>query len=350
MTRRSIIAATAGLALASLLSATAAHAQSEPSVLVQTTALRKGSLPRVVTAYGRVEASAAARRMIMAPVAAVVDSVAVRQGEEVTKGTALLRLIPGPRTAAAYAQAQSALRVAKELVERTRKMVAQHLATGQQLAEAEKSEADAGAALASLDAEGAGGPNLIRAPFRAIVTRIAASPGAIVAEGADLLDLARPEGLVLKVGVIPAQAAAITPGDPATVTPIGTPRSFSGKVLLRGSVVEAGDGLVPVEITLPFHSFLPGEMAGAGITTGQAEGYVVPHQAILVDDRGKPYVVQAVNRVARKVPVRVLGAAGDQDVIEGRLNPSAPLVLAGNYQLVDGMKVRLADPNAKPAP
>jgi len=76
-------------------------------------------------------------------------------------------------------------------------------------------------------------------------------------------------------------------------------------------------------------------------------GYVVPHEAVLVNDSGRPYVVQAVNGVAHKVSVRVLDAHGDQDVIAGALNARAPLVLTGNHQLDDGMKVRLA--NTPPA-
>ena len=84
-------------------------------------------------------------------------------------------------------------------------------------------------------------------------------------------------------------------------------------------------------------------MAQAAITTRQLRGYVVPHEAVLVNDSGSPYVVQAIDSVARKVPVRILDAHGNQDVIQGKLDAHAPIVLTGNYQLDDGMKVRLAD-------
>ena len=68
----------------------------------------------------------------------------------------------------------------------------------------------------------------------------------------------------------------------------------------------------------------------------------------MVDDAGASYVVQAVNGTARKVAVRVLGAQGDNAVIDGSLDAAAPLVLAGNYQLENGMKVRVADPSGTP--
>lgn len=324
-------------------------AAAAPSALVAVTPLVKGSLPRIVIAYGRVEPRAAARRTVMAPLAATVEDIYVQQGADVAKGAPLVRLNPSPATAAAYAEAQSAVAVARALVSRTEKLVGQRLATRQQLADAEKSESDARARLAALQAQGAAGPMLLSAPFRAIVTAIAASPGAIVAEGGALLDLARPDGLVLSVGVVAATAATIAPGDMAQLTPLGEHADATGRVILRGAVVDPATGLVPVEIALAPGRFLLGEMAEARITTGKIMGYVVPHAAILVDDRGASYVMQAVGTVAKKVAVRVLAAAGDKDVISGPLDAAAPLVIAGNHQLDDGMSVRLADPDGKAA-
>jgi membrane fusion protein, multidrug efflux system len=333
-----------------LLLAHSALARSEPSVLVQTTTLQKGRLPKTVTAYGSVQASASARLTIMAPLAAVVGEVYVYQGEAVDKGAPLVRLLPSPKTASEYAQAQAALHFATNHKERMQGMLKQHLATAQQLADAEKNEADAQSALKALQAQGAGGPNVLKAPSAAIVTSLSTSPGTIVAEGAPLLELAQQKSLVLTVGVVPAKAAAIAVGNDATVTPIGEKQSATGKVLSRGSIVDAGTGLIPVEITLPAGKFFPGEMAKAAIATGHVKGYIVPHTAILVNEKGSPYVVQAVNGAARLVDVTILGSQGNRDVIDGSLDPASPLVLDGNYQLEAGMKVRFADPDGKAAP
>jgi len=352
MTRRSHVWAVS-LALGAAFVLPLARADDAPdansSVLVTLARLKQGSLPHVVVGYGTVEPSAAGHKTVMAPVAAVVAEIDVRLGEEVAKGAPLIRLAPSPATASSYAQAKSALAVAGHLAASTRKLVAGHLATAQQLADAEKSESDARAQLRALESVGAGGSHVIRAPFRAIVTALSTTPGALVAEGAALLDLAAPQNLVLNVGVVPAQAAAIHANDAATVQLIGTSQPVTAKVLLCGAVAEADTGLVPVVIALPPDGFLPGEMAQARITAGEMRGYVVPHAAILANDSGEPYVVQAVNGVAHKVPVHVLIADGDEDVINGALDPRAPLVLSGNYQLDDGMKVRLTDtPAAAP--
>jgi membrane fusion protein (multidrug efflux system) len=350
MTRRSIawIACLAVSAAVLLTFAARADdggdANSNASVLVTLSQLKEGVLPSVVVGYGTVGAANSGRKTIMAPESAVVGEIFVRLGEQVPAGAPLVQLAPSPASAASYLQAKSALTVAQQLVSSTERLVSLHLATAQQLADARKAESDARSQLKALDMVGAAGPKIVRAPFPAIVTTLAATPGAIVAEGAPLLDLAAPGRLVLTVGVVPAQAAAIAPHDAATVTLVGGNVSAPGRVMVRGAVAEADSGLVPVDIALPPGKFLPGEMAEATITTGELHGYVVPHNAILVNDSGAPYVVQAIGDTAKKIPVQVLGAHGDQDVITGALNARAPLVLAGNYQLDDGMKIRLSDP------
>lgn len=324
-----------------------AAAQDGASVAVQLTQLRRGSLPLTVTAYGSVQVDRAARHSMTAPLAGIVEEVDVRQGQEVSDGAPLLRLDPSPQTAADYAKARAALQVAKQLVQRTRTMLGQHLATQQQLADAEKSQADAAAALAALAAVGAGGPQVLRAPFRAIVDAVSTSPGTIVAPGTALLDLVRPNRLVLEVGVVPQQALAVRQGQAVRIVPLGAIDAVAAAVTLSERAVDPRTGLVPVEIAVPADRFLPGETAQADITVGAATGYVVPHAAILVDHRGAPFVVQAPGMVAKTVPVRILAADGEQDVIAGRLDPAAPLVLAGNHQLHDGLKVRLAGSSGK---
>jgi RND family efflux transporter MFP subunit len=330
----------AALLTAAILFGAASRAAPGPSVLVELAPLRIGSLPHIVTLYGRIEADPAARHMITAPTAAVVEAIQVQHGQQLAKGAPLIGLGPSPATTAAYAQAVAAVRAAADLSRRTAALVAQHLATRQELAAAEKSSSDARATLAEMEVEGAGGLQTLRAPFAAVVTAVPASRGGSVAQGADLIDLARPDALVLRAGATPAQAAAIRPGDPATIQPLGADRSAAGKVLLCGSLVDPQTGLVPVVIAPPAGRFLLGETAQAQIVTGEAHGWVVPHAAILADDSGAPYVVQAKAGIAHRVPVRILGHDRDQDVVTGAFDPAAKLVLAGSYQLTDGMRVR----------
>jgi len=314
-----------------------------PSVLVQTVRVRQGSAPRIVQAFGTVQVDSSARDTVVSPLSAIVGAIYVRSGEQVAAGTALLLLTPSPQMGASYSQAVSALRVATDTLQRTRQLLDQHLATRQQLADAEKSDADARAALTALRAQGAAGPTKLRAPARAIVTSIATSVSALVSEGTALLELARPNGLVLTVGVVPAQAAAVSPGDGARLTPVGESRTYAATVLSRSSIIDGASGLVWVRLSVPPGKFLPGQTVQAAITVGMVHGYELPHAAILIDDDGNPYVVQIQHGLAALVHVSVLGRQGDTDTVSGPLDASAPLVLAGNHQLEDGMRVRMSD-------
>ena len=112
MSRRSVACFAFGL-LAALSLAHAHGAHVKPSVLVTLAQLKEGALPHQVIAYGTVGPSSTSRKTIMAPVSAVVDTVYVRLGEAVSRGAPLVRLAPSPQTAAAYAQAQSAMIVAR---------------------------------------------------------------------------------------------------------------------------------------------------------------------------------------------------------------------------------------------
>lgn len=341
--KRLFMLSVATFSLSSALPAVAAIAADTPSVLVKLTPLKQGGLPQVLTVYGSVGSATSARRTLMAPLAAAVTDIYVRRGQIVDKGTPVIKLQPSPAAASSYAQAQSALKVAKELEQRTRSLVKSHLATQDQLVQAQKAVSDAQSSLAALQAQGAGGSGVLKAPVTGIVTSIDTTPGAIVSEGSGLLQFAEPSGLVLQAGAIPSEAASIDADDPVTLTPIGGGETLSAKVEFRGALVEAANGLVPVEIALPPGKALLGEMFRADITVGEVKGYVVPHQAILVNDTGKPYLVQAENMTAKKVPVKILGADGDHDVVSGALNANAPVVLSGNYQLDDGTRIRLAD-------
>ena len=319
-----------------------------PTVLVQTATLQKGALPRIVTVFGKAEASPSMQEEITAPASAVVDAIFVKAGQQVKPGDRLARLGPTAETAAAYRKAATSLDNARGLVSRTRTLLAQHLATQQQLEDAQKALSDAQASLDALTAGGANTPRTLTSPDAGVVTSISVSHGAIVPAGTALLSIARANGLVLAAGAPPEQAKEISKGNAATISPLGSGDVVHGIVLLRGSIVEAKTGLVPLEIALPEGTLLAGQAAQAQIVTGTVKGYLVPHEAILVDDGGAPYVVQAKDMIAHHVPVTIRLSAGTKDVITGALDPQAALILAGNYQLKDGMHVRIADPAKKP--
>lgn len=341
MTRSSLLPA---LCVAMLSVFLLADADVDQSAEVTLTKLQKGSVDHIIVAYGKVEAGDSATQSIQSRMGAVVGDIYVHVGQQVAKDAPLLVLRPTIKTQADYNQAKSAASAAAAEVERTKKLLADHLATTQQLADAQKSLSDARSTLDSMDAAGAGGTQTVKAPAPAIVTTVSVKPGANVAEGGDLVELAQQSKLVLGVGVTPIQADLVKPGDAVAITRIGDSTKIPGKVESRGSVVDSDDGLINVNISLPQGKFFLNEMAQAAIATAKVSGYVVPHESILVDDDGSNYVMQSDDLAAKKVTVKVLEPAGKTDVIEGDdLDPKLPLVVQGAHQLDDGAKMRLAE-------
>lgn len=327
------------LGFAPLLACGPAAADDTPSVLAKLAPLTKGTLPKLITVYGQVGPDTAGRQSLIAPVQAVVTNVFVRAGQPVTKGEELLELTPSPDSQTAYEQAKSALSLATNVVQRTRSLVASHLATQQDLAQAEKNESDARATFDALSSQGAAGPHDIVAPFDAVVTQIQAMPGDVVSQGSAVIELVQPSGLQVLAGVVPSDAMSVNAGDPVTLTPIDGGATVQGNVTFRGSFVDASNGLVPVDVSVPPNGVLLGEMFRADIDVGNISGYLVPHHAVLVDDSGMPYVVQSDKMVAKIVSVNVLDSNGDEDVISGPLDPSMPLVVDGAYQMSDGTPI-----------
>lgn len=315
------------------------------SALVTLAALKQGGLARTILGYGVAQPPASASRSITAPTAQIIESVLARPGMQVAAGAPLLQVGPSPRTASMYLQAQAALRAAVRTAAGVRQLYAQHLATNRQLADADKAVADTRANLGALQAEGAQGARTIRAPFDGVVTRVQATPGMLASAGTPLLELARSGEVVLRIGVDATDAGWVGQGDPVRVRAIGGQGQCKGTVAERGAMIDPATGLVPAEIAVPAHCLLVGQSARAEVSAGEIRGYVVPHAAILVDRRGHPYVMQADGLKARKVAVHIAGSQGDRTVIRGSgLQADQPVVVSGNYQLRDGMSLRVAKP------
>ena len=98
-------------------------------------------------------------------------AIAVTPGETVHQGARLLDFGEFAAAASAYQQAVSALALARTQRAHTAQLLAQQLATRDQLAQANKAVSDAQAALDALKREGAGQPEqTLTAPFDGIVS------------------------------------------------------------------------------------------------------------------------------------------------------------------------------------
>ena len=334
------------------------------SVLVTTETPREGSMPRTLTAYGTVQAAPGGGSQTLSVLrAGQVAEVMVAPGEAVGRGQKLLAISAGPAAIAAYQQAVDALTLAKTERGTTAQLLAQHLATRDQVAQANKAVADAQTNLDALKRGGGGSAEqTLTAPFDGVVSDLAVAPGARIAAGTPLVTLARSSRLVAAVGVEPTQRGLVAPGQTARIESLYGGSAEQGKVLSVGAMLDPATRLVPLLVDPPQtvarndsgHE-LKGDSQGSGqavdirllpgapvrviVQVGELRGWLAPRDAVLTDAKGA-YVFQVNGSKAVRVDVQVVGMAGGTTVVTGPLDPAHPLVTSGNYQLQDGASVR----------
>jgi membrane fusion protein (multidrug efflux system) len=331
---------TLALAAALLACVVSAHADEPPSALVRAETPREGSLPDLVTAYGTAAPASNASAIISLQQDGRVAAVAVTLGEAVRANQPLLDFAFSAASASTYQQAVNALSLARTQRDHTAQLLTQQLATRDQLTQAEHALADAQTALDALQREGAGrSVQTLTAPFDGIITAVQVTPGERVQPGAPLLTLARLDRLIVTVGIEPDQRNRVTAGRPVRLEPLASGPPVEGKVTRVDAMLNPKTRLIDTDVAVPPGSVLPGSSFRAEITVGELRGFVVPRDAVLTDDRGA-YVFQLAADKAVRVEVGLAGGNNQSDVITGSIDPTRKLVIDGNYQLEDGMKVR----------
>jgi RND family efflux transporter MFP subunit len=311
-----------------------------PSVQVSTVPARQGALPATVVAYGSAAPAVNGTQTFSEAQPGQVTALLVTPGTAVHAGQHLATFETAPAARSAYQQAVGALATARKQQTSTSQLLSQQLATQDQLAQANKAVTDAQAALAALEAEGAGQPvRTITAPFDGIVTTVSVAQGDRTQPGATILTVARAGGLVVTVGIDPSQRSGVAIGQRAMLQRLSGGTSLPGRVVRVDSALNPVTRLIDVDINFPAGSLLPGEGMQVGIETGQVRGWVVPHQAV-VTANGPPRIFQMIGGKAKAVPVTIALSSGQGDVVQGTFDASQPIIVAGAYQVNDGDAVR----------
>ncbi len=328
--------------------APAASARAEPAVsaLVRVQTLQRGELTQSVDGVGTVQTAGGRTLQVSFARPVLVREVLVRAGQTVRRGEPLLVVAATPAARATYLQASDALRFARAQLQRVQALAKQQLATRSQLDAARKAVADARAALAAATAQGLGRLlQRVDAPFDGVVDAVATAPGARLAAGVTALSLAPSTGLQAVVGVDPHDALRLRAGSVAHLRAVFDPSEKTrATVLSVAGRVDPASGRVDVALALPAtaHWLLPGLAVQASMPLRAWRGWVVPRQSVLRDAQGRAYVFQDDHGRARRVAVEVEADEGERSAISGPLQPALPLVVLGNYELRDGMALRLA--------
>ena len=165
--------------------------------------------------------------------------------------------------------------------------------------------------------------------------------GQIVGAGSPaLFRLAEGGQMEMQAQLSQQDLAFVRVGMPATVTPVGSSRSFSGSLWQVAPVIDPQTRLGTVRIAVPYDpSMRPGGFAEAKISSGTTTAPLLPQSAVLSDDKGNyVYVINAKNEVERR-GIKI-GNVDDTGVtISSGISGNEAVVLSAGPFLNPGQKV-----------
>jgi membrane fusion protein (multidrug efflux system) len=318
------------------------------SVQVRTVVPERGTAPDLVRAFGSAGPALGGGMTISLQQDGRVLAIDVTPGEAVHAGQGLIEFGASAASSSTFEQARTALDLAQSERKHVAQLLSERLATRDQLAQADKAVSDARSTLDALTHEGFGhATRTLAAPFDGIVATVPIATGDHVQPGTPLVTLTRLDGLVVTVGLEPADHDRVHAGAPAHLEPLAGGHPVDGHVIRVDGVLNPRTRLIDADIAVPVGSVISGATFAASVTVGELAGWKVPHGAVLIDGTGA-YLFQVGDGKqaghAVRVDVAVLDEAGPYDMVSGPLVPGRRLVVEGNYQLDDGAALREAAP------
>ncbi|HXG99289.1 MAG TPA: efflux RND transporter periplasmic adaptor subunit [Sphingomicrobium sp.] len=181
----------------------------------------------------------------------------------------------------------------------------------------------------------------VRAPSDGLILVRSVEVGQIVGAGSGgLFRLARGGEMEMRASLSQQDLALVQPGMAASVSPIGTERSLSGRIWQISPVIDPQSRQGEVRIAIPYDpSIRPGGFAEARISAGGSTAPLLPQSAVLSDEKGNyVYIVNAKNEVERR-DIKVGSVDNVGVTITAGLSGQESIVLSAGPFLNPGQKI-----------
>ncbi len=319
-------------------------AQEHPSVFVNTALVQEQEVVDGLATYGVLTADPDQVQSISLSHAGLINRVWVRLGQRVESGDRLLEIITAPEARMQFLQAQGALEYAKQDLDRQRRLLSEQLATNASVEAARKNLADAQATLEALKQRGQGADTeTLFAPKDGVITQLNVSQGQRVQAETTAMLIAAESPLVARLGIEPEDIGRIKPATKVIISSVFNPQAvFNSEVREVHAMIDPNTHLV--EVLVPISPDEQDQVALGTRVTGElqlgiSKSIVVPRSAILLD-RDQSYVFIVVDNIAKRIDVSTGTESVNSITVTGALKVGDRVVMSGNYQLVDGMRVR----------
>jgi HlyD family secretion protein len=198
----------------------------------------------------------------------------------------------------------------------------------------------------------------IRSPIDGVVTDRPLFAGEMASAGQAIITVMDVSTLIAKVHLSPEQAAALKPGEEATVAIPLEDAPVKGKVTLISPALDSGSTTLEVWVAIPNKAgkHKVGTSVRVAISSRTIQNAIyVPNEAIIANKAGGSAVmVVGADGVANQKTVKIGISDGQDTQILAGLSAENQVVTKGAYGMDDGTKVKIAaagaeDEDAKPS-
>jgi len=320
-------------------------------VAVEVATLTRATLRAHVEAYGTIEPEPAGggqpggSARLAAPVAGVVLSVPVKEGERISAGTVLVKL--DDRIAlAAVEKAKSGLAFAERVVARQEKLKVVAGTSDKTMQEASQQLANAQAEFATAQAQ----LSLVQltSPLSGTVARVNVQPGQAVDLNTIVAEVVDPARLVVTASVPGNEAGSLKPGQLAEIfgSESNTPLA-NGSVTFISPQVDPKSGATLVRTSISADSRLrAGQWVRVRIVSeARTNCLAAPFASVVKTSEGGTVVALVEGGKATQKPVKTgLRDAGLVEIDGAGLGEGQTVVTVGAYGLPKETKVRVLKP------
>ncbi len=320
-----------------------------PVASVEVAPVKTQTITAAGTAFGEVVPAPNAVQVASVPYEIRVGQVMVSAGQKVARGEPLIQVEPSPDTLLQLGQAENSYDISKQNLAHVKQLFDLKLATNTQMLKAQEDFRKASLQLKNFQKMGVDGMRVIRADAGGLVSYVNVQDGAIVADGKPLVGTIAQNRLEVRLGMEPNAAGRLVQGQPVLLSPVNQqlPTGITGRVRKISRAVNSATRLVDVFVALPSAGagqsagFLLGEYVMGKIQMASSYGMVVPRSAVLPE--GGKYVLYTVSdgKAVKHIVQRGIESGNLALVSGGGLKPGDEVVVVGNYELKDGMAVKV---------
>jgi membrane fusion protein (multidrug efflux system) len=311
---------------------------------VRVAPIKAKTISTAIMAFGDVVPAPGAVQVASMPYEIRVNRIMVSTGQKISRGEPLLEVEPSPDTVLQLQQAQNSYEISKQSLDHVKQLFDLKLATNAQILKAQEVFQQASLQLESLKKMGVDEKRVIRATESGLISYVNVQEGAIVADGKPLVGIIAQNRLEVRLGVEPNNAERLISGQTVTLAYVNEPskKEVAGKVRKISRAVNTTSRLVDVFVSLPSScGFLLGEYIKGRIEMASSYGMVVPRSAVLPEGDGHVLFTVSNGHAIRHIVKVLLENDKEVQVSSDGLNQGDMAVVEGNYELKDGMAVRI---------